>query len=154
ARPAGLTCPGALPGRPVPPGPSASPGPPGLPGPPGPASQSGRGAPGGWSSASTGTDHHTQPPPAAERKHHGAVLPVPPLPVGTSREVELIRPWYVLSAAPAACSDLGAGHVAHEEAQMSDFRPGLEGVVAFETQIAEPDREGGSLRYRGVDIED
>ncbi len=37
---------------------------------------------------------------------------------------------------------------------MSDFRPGLEGVVAFETQIAEPDREGGSLRYRGVDIED
>jgi citrate synthase len=37
---------------------------------------------------------------------------------------------------------------------MSDFRPGLEGVVAFETEIAEPDREGGSLRYRGVDIED
>ncbi|MBB5871742.1 citrate synthase [Allocatelliglobosispora scoriae] len=37
---------------------------------------------------------------------------------------------------------------------MSDFKPGLEGVVAFETQIAEPDRDGGSLRYRGVDIED
>ncbi|HEX7270184.1 MAG TPA: citrate synthase 2, partial [Streptosporangiaceae bacterium] len=37
---------------------------------------------------------------------------------------------------------------------MSDFRPGLEGVVAFETGIAEPDREGGNLRYRGVDIED
>jgi citrate synthase len=37
---------------------------------------------------------------------------------------------------------------------MSDFKPGLEGVVAFETEIAEPDREGGSLRYRGVDIED
>ncbi|MEK9737886.1 MAG: citrate synthase, partial [Candidatus Nanopelagicales bacterium] len=37
---------------------------------------------------------------------------------------------------------------------MSDFVPGLEGVVAFETQIAEPDRAGGSLRYRGVDIED
>jgi citrate synthase len=36
----------------------------------------------------------------------------------------------------------------------NDFRPGLEGVVAFETQIAEPDREGGSLRYRGVDIEE
>jgi citrate synthase len=31
---------------------------------------------------------------------------------------------------------------------------GLEGVVAFATEIAEPDREGGSLRYRGVDIED
>jgi citrate synthase len=41
-----------------------------------------------------------------------------------------------------------------QESQMSDFKPGLEGVVAFETGIAEPDREGGSLRYRGVDIED
>jgi citrate synthase len=37
---------------------------------------------------------------------------------------------------------------------MSEFKPGLEGVVAVETEIAEPDREGGSLRYRGVDIED
>jgi citrate synthase len=31
---------------------------------------------------------------------------------------------------------------------------GLEGVVAFQTEIAEPDKEGGALRYRGVDIED
>ena len=31
---------------------------------------------------------------------------------------------------------------------------GLEGVVAFETEIAEPDREGSALRYRGVDIEE
>src|SRR4051812_36057335 len=37
---------------------------------------------------------------------------------------------------------------------MSDFVPGLEGVIAFETEIAEPDREGGALRYRGVDIEE
>jgi citrate synthase len=37
---------------------------------------------------------------------------------------------------------------------MSEFKPGLEGVVAFETGIAEPDRDGGSLRYRGVDIEE
>lgn len=38
---------------------------------------------------------------------------------------------------------------------MSDnFVPGLEGVVAFESEISEPDRDGGSLRYRGVDIED
>jgi citrate synthase len=36
----------------------------------------------------------------------------------------------------------------------SDFKPGLEGVVAVETEIAEPDREGGSLRYRGIDIEE
>src|SRR5215210_9238737 len=31
---------------------------------------------------------------------------------------------------------------------------GLEGVIAFDTRIAEPDREGGALRYRGVDIEE
>ncbi|MEV0896644.1 citrate synthase 2 [Actinoplanes sp. NPDC049802] len=37
---------------------------------------------------------------------------------------------------------------------MTDFKPGLEGVIAFETEIAEPDRDGGALRYRGVDIED
>ena len=35
-----------------------------------------------------------------------------------------------------------------------EVRPGLEGVVAFETEIAEPDREGGALRYRGIDIEE
>jgi citrate synthase len=35
----------------------------------------------------------------------------------------------------------------------SDFRPGLEGVVAVETEIMEPDRDGGMLRYRGVDVE-
>jgi citrate synthase len=37
---------------------------------------------------------------------------------------------------------------------MNEFKPGLEGVVAFQTEIAEPDREGGALRYRGVDIEE
>ncbi len=37
---------------------------------------------------------------------------------------------------------------------MNDFVPGLEGVIAFETEIAEPDREGSSLRYRGIDIEE
>src|SRR6266540_3157952 len=37
---------------------------------------------------------------------------------------------------------------------MSDFKPGLEGVIAFESTIAEPDKEGGALRYRGVNIED
>src|SRR4029453_13252901 len=40
------------------------------------------------------------------------------------------------------------------ESEMSEFKPGLEGVIAFETEIAEPDKEGGALRYRGVDIED
>ena len=37
---------------------------------------------------------------------------------------------------------------------MNDFKPGLEGVVAIQTEIAEPDRDGGALRYRGVDIEE
>jgi citrate synthase len=35
-----------------------------------------------------------------------------------------------------------------------EVQDGLEGVVAFATEIAEPDRAGGALRYRGVDIED
>jgi citrate synthase len=35
-----------------------------------------------------------------------------------------------------------------------DFVPGLAGVPAFTTEIAEPDRDGGALRYRGVNIED
>lgn len=38
--------------------------------------------------------------------------------------------------------------------QDSILRPGLEGVIAFETEIAEPDRAGSALRYRGVNIED
>src|SRR5919108_619088 len=37
---------------------------------------------------------------------------------------------------------------------MNDVQSGLEGVVAFATEIAEPDRAGGALRYRGIDIED
>jgi citrate synthase len=37
---------------------------------------------------------------------------------------------------------------------MPEVMHGLEGVVAFETEIAEPDKEGSALRYRGVDIED
>jgi citrate synthase len=37
---------------------------------------------------------------------------------------------------------------------MTEVQSGLEGVVAFATEIAEPDREGGALRYRGIDIEE
>ena len=37
---------------------------------------------------------------------------------------------------------------------VNEVQSGLEGVVAFATEIAEPDREGGALRYRGVDIEE
>jgi len=39
-------------------------------------------------------------------------------------------------------------------AELIDVPSGLEGVIAFDTSIAEPDKEGGSLRYRGVDIEE
>src|SRR5262245_27817811 len=38
--------------------------------------------------------------------------------------------------------------------QTSDFKSVLEGVIAFKTDIAEPDKEGSALRYRGLDIED
>jgi citrate synthase len=36
---------------------------------------------------------------------------------------------------------------------MLTVKPGLADVVAFDTEIAEPDRSGGSLRYRGINIE-
>ncbi len=39
-------------------------------------------------------------------------------------------------------------------AELIEVPSGLEGVIAFDTTIAEPDKEGGALRYRGVDIED
>src|SRR6201990_2781387 len=39
-------------------------------------------------------------------------------------------------------------------AEETVFKPGLEGVIAFESEIAEPDKEGSALRYRGVDIEE
>jgi citrate synthase len=38
--------------------------------------------------------------------------------------------------------------------QEPEVHEGLEGVVAFRTEIAEPDKEGSALRYRGVDIEE
>src|SRR5579875_325755 len=41
-----------------------------------------------------------------------------------------------------------------EMATINDVDPGLEGVLAFATEIAEPDRTGGALRYRGIDIEE
>src|SRR2546423_7096879 len=37
---------------------------------------------------------------------------------------------------------------------VAEVQSGLEGVVAFATEIAEPDKAGGALRYRGVDIDD
>ena len=39
-------------------------------------------------------------------------------------------------------------------AEVVEVPSGLEGVIAFQTTIAEPDKEGSALRYRGVDIEE
>ncbi len=56
-----------------------------------------------------------------------------------------VQPPSETAAAPAASPPpFDAGEV----------QSGLEGVVAFATEIAEPDKAGGSLRYRGVNIED
>src|SRR4051794_6840268 len=60
----------------------------------------------------------------------------------------------VVSASPVPPDPAHPARTEIQESEMSDFKPGLEGVIAFETQIAEPDKEGGALRYRGVDIED
>jgi citrate synthase len=38
--------------------------------------------------------------------------------------------------------------------QAIEVPSGLEGVIAFHTEIAEPDKLGSALRYRGIDIED
>lgn len=53
---------------------------------------------------------------------------------------------------PAAqpASTLGGGN----PGAGGEVQSGLEGVIAFETQIAEPDKAGSCLRYRGVDIEE
>src|SRR5258708_24562680 len=48
----------------------------------------------------------------------------------------------------------GQDGVSNNERVSSTANLGLEGVVAFETEIAEPDKEGSSLRDRGVDIEE
>ena len=56
---------------------------------------------------------------------------------------------------PIEGAELGYCTVQIKEPKVSDdFKPGLEGVIAFESEIAEPDKEGSALRYRGVDIDD
>jgi citrate synthase len=49
---------------------------------------------------------------------------------------------------------VGTPSTATSGPDLSEVKSGLEGVVAFATEIAEPDKEGSALRYRGVDIED
>src|SRR5207245_1451232 len=64
-----------------------------------------------------------------------------------------------LAAARADCFNPGGSKRSARAFSKNDWvsstaNLGLEGVVAFETEIAEPDKEGSSLRYRGVDIEE
>src|SRR2546430_2111210 len=65
---------------------------------------------------------------------------------GTDHRTPATRPHHVRDSRPPVPVGF--------RAMADDFKPGLEGVVAVETEIAEPDREGGSLRYRGIDIEE
>jgi citrate synthase len=53
-----------------------------------------------------------------------------------------------------AVRERGEGETLQGTGVTDDVRSGLEGVVAFATEIAEPDRAGSALRYRGVDIEE
>ncbi len=56
--------------------------------------------------------------------------------------------------APRAGDPRAAPRGGDMSTDVTEVQSGLEGVVAFATEIAEPDREGGALRYRGVDIEE
>jgi citrate synthase len=53
-----------------------------------------------------------------------------------------------------AVRERGEGETLQGTGVTDDVRSGLEGVVAFATEIAEPDRAGSALRYRGIDIEE
>src|SRR5215211_1274181 len=66
-------------------------------------------------------------------------------------------------ATSAASCCVARRTTAHSDTPSGEYPPamalievpsGLEGVIAFDTRIAEPDKEGGALRYRGVDIEE
>lgn len=59
-----------------------------------------------------------------------------------------------MSPAPTATTPSGQDAAPSVPPPPPGFKSGLEGVVAFRTHIAEPDKDGGALRYRGVDIED
>jgi hypothetical protein len=59
---------------------------------------------------------------------------------------------FVVASTPCMGAELPPYHPLKERVVSDDFKPGLEGVIAFESEIAEPDKEGSALRYRGVDI--
>jgi citrate synthase len=61
-----------------------------------------------------------------------------------------------VSAAPTVptAPNAESADSAGEKPPRVEVSAGMEGVVVFDTEIAEPDKDGGALRYRGVDIED
>jgi citrate synthase len=61
---------------------------------------------------------------------------------------------FLVVGTPREGAELAQDLIRLEQNVSDDFKPGLEGVIAFESEIAEPDKEGSALRYRGVDIED
>ena len=61
---------------------------------------------------------------------------------------------FLVVGTPREGAELAQDLLRLEQNVSDDFKPGLEGVIAFESEIAEPDKEGSALRYRGVDIED
>ena len=85
---------------------------------------------------------------ASKTSHHMA-WPTRPAPSATTGGCAAGRRPAASPSLPSSESEC------HDEVQTApEVQSGLEGVVAFATEIAEPDRDGGALRYRGVDIED
>jgi citrate synthase len=80
-----------------------------------------------------------------------------PIPATMCAAQKATRP---VAPKPGASGPTPVKHQAQKASAMSavqtapEVQSGLEGVVAFATEIAEPDKAGGALRYRGVDIED
>src|SRR3954451_24569247 len=65
-----------------------------------------------------------------------------------------MRRTQVSTAPPAETTAASAPETPAVPPPPPGFKSGLEGHVAFRPEIAEPDKDGGALRYRGVDIED
>ena len=62
--------------------------------------------------------------------------------------------WTTRGRQNALESNPRSSRVDQPQPSQQSVQHGLEGVVAFASEIAEPDKEGSALRYRGVDIEE
>src|SRR4051794_36205115 len=88
---------------------------------------------------------HSNSTPVASRTRRVASVSSGPVP---SPGIRVTRCATGLDSTGVSCAPVRVD----SRRMADDFKPGLEGVVAVETEIAEPDKEGGVLRYRGVDI--